>query len=236
VRQEFLELLQIARTKLDGGSWGEAHRVLTTWYGDPKLTAEESTMLIDLLDQIAGTAIYSRQHLVEAPHTVLPGETLQQIAESYNVPPQLLAKINGIRDPQSLRPDQQLKVVRGPFHAIVRLDSHELTLMVNGCYAGRFPIGIGTDHSQLEGTYLVKEKEPNPTYYGPNGMTIGAEDPRNPLGKRWIGLGDQIGIHGTNDPQNIGRDQAAGSICLGDRDIEDVFDILSVGSRVLIQR
>jgi lipoprotein-anchoring transpeptidase ErfK/SrfK len=127
-------------------------------------------------------------------------------------------------------------VVRGPFHAVVHLDNHELTLMLDDCYAGRFPIGLGKDHQPAEGTYLVKDKVKKPTYYGPNGVIIPASDPQNPLGERWIGLGNQIGLHGTNDPQNVGRDQTAGSICLSSRDIEDVFDILSVDSRVVVRR
>ena len=107
--------------------------------------------------------------------------------------------------------------------------------MLQNRYAGRFPIGVGMDHTQLEGSYVVRDKATNPTYYGPSG-SIPAGDPNNPLGQYWIDLGDQIGIHGTNDPGNLHRTGGQGSVCLGNPDIEDVFDILSVGSRVVIQR
>jgi len=237
IRPEFVKFIGTARTKLDAGEWKDVHRVLTTWYDDPQLTADESVQLTELLDQIAGTAIYSRQAILDEAHVVQPGEDLERIAESYNVPLQLLAKINGIRDPRSLRPGMPLKVVRGPFQAVINLDSHKLTLMVNGYYAGHFPIGVGTDHTKLEGSYTVQAKMVNPDYYNPkNGARIPAGDRNNPLGRRWINLGEQIGIHGTNDPSSIGTSQAAGSICLGDRDIDDVYDILSIGSRVTIRR
>ncbi len=49
-------------------------------------------------------------------------------------------------------------------------------------------------------------------------------------------MSNNIGLHGTVDPQNIGRDDNRGTICLGDRDIDDLYGILSVGSRVVIQR
>jgi lipoprotein-anchoring transpeptidase ErfK/SrfK len=61
-------------------------------------------------------------------------------------------------------------------------------------------------------------------------------DPSYPLGKRWIDLGNQIGIHGTNDPRNIGHTEGRGSIFLSDRDIDDVYDILTVGSKIAIHR
>jgi LysM repeat protein len=179
--------------------------------------------------------IYSRQHLLEPAYVVKPGETLPQIAETYDVPWQLLAKINGVADLQNLQPGRELKVVRGPFRAVVHLDRYEMTLMLGGLYAGRFPIGIGQDNYQLEGTYDVRDKTVNPTYYGLTEI-VDADDPNNPLGERWIGLDGRVGIHGTNNPANVGRAEGKGSICLSDRDAEDVYDILSVGSRVVIMR
>lgn len=236
IRAKFVEFMDTARRKLEAGEWRDVHGKLTTWYDDPHLSPEESLQLTDLLDQIAGTAIYSRRPILDEAYTVQPGDNLQRIAESYNVSWQLLAKINGIRDPQNLRPGQPLKVVRGPFQAVISLDSRKLTLLVGDFYAGHFPIGVGTDNPRLEGSYKVKDKTINPEYYAPDGTRIPAGDYRNPLGKRWINLGDGVGIHGTNDPRNIGNNQAPGSICLSDRDIDDVYDILSVGSRVTIHR
>ena len=67
-------------------------------------------------------------------------------------------------------------------------------------------------------------------------MNVNPGDPKNPLGGAWIGLTDRIGIHGTNSPQGIGRDDNRGSICVGDRDLHDLYGILTVGSRVTVQR
>ena len=55
---------------------------------------------------------------------------------------------------------------------------------------------------------------------------LGADVPQTP----------PIGIHGTDNPLNVGATIDRGTICLGDRDAEDVFDILSIGSRVVIRR
>ncbi len=129
-----------------------------------------------------------------------------------------------------------LKVVRGPFSAVIDLDNYELTLILNGRYAGRFAIGVGRDYTGLEGSYSVRDKVANPHYYGPDRIEIDADDPNNPLGEFLIGLDDRIAIHGTNDPSNLHRIGGRGSICLGERDIKDVYGILSIGSRVTIRR
>ena len=62
---------------------------------------------------------------------------------NYDVSPALLAKINGIRDPQQLQPGMELKVFHGPFDAVIDLNRYELTLFLKDRYAGRFTIGIG---------------------------------------------------------------------------------------------
>jgi hypothetical protein len=233
---KFDTLMQDVSKKLDEGRLAEVQLVLSSLYDNPDLPPAQARQVTDLLDKLAGTVIYSRQHYLEQPYVVRQGDTLDQIARQYNVPVVLLARINGIRDPQNLETGRELKVVRGPFNAVVHLDKHELTLMVEGRYAGRFPIGVGCDQPKLEGEYVVRDKNLNPAYRGPDGATVPGGDPHNPLGKFWIGLSDSVGLHGTVDPQNIGRDDNRGAICLGDRDIDDIYGILSIGSRVVIQR
>ncbi len=233
---KFAEFMQAVQKKLDEGRLPEAHLALSSLYDNPDLPQAQARQVTELLDQLAGTVIYSRQHFLEQPYLVRPGDTLEQVADRYNVPPILLARINGVREGMPLEPGQELKVVRGPFNAVIHLDKHELSLLVEGRYAGRFAVGVGCDQPKLEGTYIVREKNINPPYRGPDGITVPGGDSRNPLGKYWIGLSNNIGLHGTVDPQNIGRDDNRGTICLGDRDIDDLFGILSVGSRVVIQR
>jgi LysM repeat protein len=233
---KYVAFMDAVQKKLEEGRLPEAQLALSSLYDNPDLPQSEAREITDLLDQLAGTVIYSRKHYLEQPYIVQPGETLEQIAEKYTVPATLLARINGLRDPQPLEPGRELKVVRGPFSAVIHLERHELTLMVHGRYAGRFAIGVGSDQPNLEGSYTVLEKNLNPLYRGPDGVTVSGGDPRNPLGRYWIGLSDKIGLHGTVDPQNIGRDDNRGAICLSDRDIDDLFGILSVGSRVVIQR
>lgn len=224
IHAQFAALLQSAEASLAQGQLAEVHLELSAWYGEPRLAPEEEHQLTNLLDQLAGTVIYSRQHLLEPAYEVQPGDTLERIADDYQVPWQLLANINGLRDPQHLRQGEQLKVIRGPFHAVVDLQKFELVLNVGRRYAGRFAIGLGGKQQTPEGDYVVLKKVLNPTYYGDT--VIDANDPNNPLGEFALDLGNQVMIHGTNDPQTIGRAGSRGCISLADRDMKDVFDIL----------
>lgn len=232
----FAAVMATAKRELEAGQLASALQHLSSCYDNPQLGPAEQQQVTQLLDQVAGTVVYSTQHLLEPPYEVQANERLEDIGQRYNVPWQLLAKINGIDDPQALRPGERLKVVRGPFNAVVNLERRQLTLMLaDGSYAGRFNIGIGREHPPLEGVYTVSNKQVNPVYHGRE-RAIGADDPSNPLGERFIGLSGAFGIHGTDRPENIGRTELPGSICLGPRDVEDVFDILTVGSKVTIRR
>ncbi len=233
---EFAEFLAGARRDLDQGRFRETLAILSSRYGESGQTSAESKALTELLDQVAGTVIYSREHHLEPAHVVQTGETLPLIAEKYAVSPELLAKINGIADPTSLQPGQELKVLRGPFRAVVRLDDHKLDLWLQDLYAGRFDIGVGTDKPDLTGAFQVIEKNREPAYHSPAGRIFDPGDPLNPLGRRFIGLGDSIAIHGTNEEASIGQTGGPGGIRLSERDADDVFDILTLGSHVVIQR
>jgi lipoprotein-anchoring transpeptidase ErfK/SrfK len=55
----------------------------------------------------------------------------------------------------------------------------------------------------------------------------------NPLGTRWLGLSRKgYGIHGTNAPKSIGKAASHGCIRLRNSDIEELFDLVSVGDAV----
>jgi hypothetical protein len=103
-------------------------------------------------------------------------------------------------------------------------------------YLNKYRIGTGRDHKTPLGEFVVEDKLENPTWYNPDGGIVEPDDPENPLGEYWLGLGNHIGIHGTNDPSTIGRAASRGCIHLGDSEIEEVFSLLSTGSKVLIRK
>ena len=65
---------------------------------------------------------------------------------------------------------------------------------------------------------------------------ISGDDPANPLGERWIDLGESYGIHGTIDPDTIGKAASRGCIRMRAKDVIEVYDFLVKGSEVVIRK
>ena len=115
-------------------------------------------------------------------------------------------------------------------------------------YVTTFQVGLGKDDSTPTGVWMVEmhKKIKNPTYFSPRGEgVIDADDPKNPLGEFWIGLtgidGHAVGkasygIHGTIDPNSIGKQESMGCIRMRNEDVARVFELLVEGkSQVVVK-
>ncbi len=225
---------QLAMDHIHDGKLKEALAVLSVFYNAQELTSTQRSDLIDLLDALAREVIYSRRHLMDFPYVIAPGETLEQVAKQYNVPAEVLARINGLELTGEVPPSTKLKLVPGPFRAEVDLNRNELTMFVGDLYAGRYPASFGAEQPAKPGVYQVLEKQRNRNYYSSNGMQISAEDPDNPYGGFWIDLGQDVCIHGS--PNAEGNPANLGCISLSPLDASDVFGMLASGSQVTIRR
>ncbi|MCA9210305.1 MAG: L,D-transpeptidase family protein [Planctomycetales bacterium] len=229
----FQNARRTAETHIANGNYREALFTLSIFYNSPDLTPDEQQQLIDMLDPLAGKVIYSTEHLITTAHKVGREEDLFQVAERHQVPWQLLANINGIDDPRVLVPGTELKIIPGPFRADVDLARGELTLFANRLYAGRFPITMGTDPAPQPGTYDVRDKQRDRAYYSADGRSFPPGDSQNPFGSVWLDLGNGLAIHGS--PAGSNTNQGLGCISLSPRDANDVYGILSIGSKVIIR-
>lgn len=247
------DFLQKASSMIQNGERLAVLTELSKWYNNSNFTEQEKQQLNLMLMKLAGEIIYlhPEKHLTPA-YTVQPGDTITSLAQKYQVPWQFLAKINGLRAPFLLPTGTSLKVVKGPFNAEVNMEKFEMTLWLpleaknpqespSSIYAGTFHIGLGQDTPRLGGDYIVEEKLLDPEYRV-NDAVFAPNDPNNPYGARLIKLVQygnphmpRIGIHGTNNSANVRQLTSRGNICLDARDINDLFDILSIGSRVLIK-
>lgn len=248
-RPVIAQFLQEAQAKIERNEILPTLIKLSQYYNDPRFTPEEQKAVHIMLMHLAGEVIYLHPEKYFNPYIVQPGDTIVGIAQKHQLPWQFLAKINGLNAPYQLQPGASLKVVRGPFNAEIHLDKYELTLWLplgadpqSSVYAGTFLIGIGTDCPRMLGDYIIDEKAINPEYKNAS-TTYGPNDPNNPYGNRLLSLAcvndpnhSKIGIHGTNYPEYKYHSVPYGFICLGARDINDLYDILSIGSRVKIER
>jgi hypothetical protein len=224
----------LAMDQIQEGDLKKALSTLSLFYNAAELTQSQRSDLIDLLDALAREVVYSRRHMMDFAFVVAAGDTWEQIAKQYDVPSELLARINGL-DPADPPPAGfNLKVVPGPFRAEVDLERNELTLFVGDLYAGRYPVSFGQEPQPKTGVYQVQQKSRERNYYSSNGANIPASDPSNPYGGYWIDLGDSICIHGS--PEDEAAPSHFGCISLSPLDANDVFGMLGVGSQVTIRR
>jgi hypothetical protein len=233
----FEETWKAVQANLKNGQLADALFSLTVWHEEPALSPEQSERCIQLLDQLAGTVIYSRESFLEHAHVVQDGETLESLAEQYSVPQEFLARINGILPPYQLSPGESLKVVRGPFRAEINRARSEITVFLGRYYAGRFPARLGADLPPENNLYEVIAKENGREFFDRRtGDRITRDDPRNPYGDRWIGLrGEQI-----TAAHNVGIHVDAGTsdlccVAVSRVDADDLSAILSVGSRISVK-
>jgi LysM repeat protein len=218
-------ILQQVNLKCNEKKFADALLILSPLYDNPDVPEDKAKKITEILDYMAAKVIYSRESLLERPYGVQPSDTLESIAERYKVPALLLARVNGISDMQNLPPGKELKVLKGPFVAKVSTARGEMTMMLDGRYAGRFPITLSSDLQRATGLYHVQAKS-SP---GPNGA---AAKPQ------WIELSNgqgKIGIEASTELRSAGAGHPS-TIWLSEQDMDDIYGILSVGSVLIIQR
>lgn len=201
---------------------------LSKCYDNPGLPPADVNKVHDLLDQLAGTVIYSREHLIEPAHTVAQGETLQSIAQRHNVSVGLLSKINGIADPLYVPAGTQLKMVKGPFEAIVDKGDGKLVVFCDGLYAGSFPLAPGFEFP--EGNYTVEKTE--------KGLNLSPSNTFAAQPAHRIELTGGVAIVGTDLASwpSGAADPRTGVRGVSLRDGEDLCDILTVGSKFVVRK
>lgn len=120
----------------------------------------------------------------------------------------------------------------------VEINIPECTLRVfqTGKVIFQAPVGIGRQgHESPVGEFTIVNKIANPTWY-PKDRPPVPPGPANPLGKYWLGLSVKgYGLHGNISPDSIGSPVSAGCVRMYNNDIEYMYHLLDVGTKVSIR-
>jgi lipoprotein-anchoring transpeptidase ErfK/SrfK len=126
---------------------------------------------------------------------------------------------------------------------VIRRGSRKLYLYRRMSFVRRFSIAVGMPrYPTPTGRFSVVNKIRHPTWNPPDsdwaaGLGPVPPGPSNPLGTRWIGLSAPgIGIHGTPQPWTIGTAASHGCIRMYIRQVEWLFERVSIGTTVFIVR
>jgi lipoprotein-anchoring transpeptidase ErfK/SrfK len=172
-------------------------------------------------------------------YEVQPGDNLSKIAQQYQLSPGLLMYLNKLSS-TSIRIGQYLKVFQGGALSVsVFKSQHRLVVFSGKRYIVDYPVGLGKDQKTPEGSFEIQTKVSEPPWYF-EGKKYEYGDPQNILGTRWMGFKNQpgitgFGIHGTSDPRSIGKDESNGCVRMKNEDVEALFTMLMIGTRVFIQ-
>jgi lipoprotein-anchoring transpeptidase ErfK/SrfK len=246
-----------AKAKLDAGDLLESRRIYNAALLTGQLSDADATTAKAAMAQINQTVVFSPKIFADdeygGTYSVQPGEMLQKIAVQHQVTWQYLCRVNGLSDPKRLRAGATIKVIKGPFSALVDKKKFTMELWLGGepysadsMYVTTFPVGLGKDDSTPDGKWMIQQgnKVKDPVYYSPRGEgVIPADDPKNPLGHFWMGLvgvdghalgKTSYGIHGTIDPDSIGKQESMGCIRMRNEDVAIVFELLVEGKSSVV--
>ena len=126
---------------------------------------------------------------------------------------------------------------------IIDTPNRFLYLVQDGGKALRYGIGVGRPGFTWAGMKTVSQKCEWPDWRPPDEMLKRRPDlprympggPENPLGARALYLGSSLyRIHGSNEPWTIGTAVSSGCIRMRNEDVIDLYERVSVGTRVLV--
>jgi lipoprotein-anchoring transpeptidase ErfK/SrfK len=133
-----------------------------------------------------------------------------------------------------------------PGTIIVRTSQRRLYLVVSEGDAVSYPVGVGRAGRQWSGSSYIASKHLKPAWSPPEEIrhdrpslpdVIPSGSPHNPMGAAALVLAHgQYAIHGTNAPSSIGSFVSYGCIRMYNKDILDLYDRVSVGTRVVVTR
>jgi len=166
-------------------------------------------------------------------YEIKPGDTLTKIAKEYKTTTDLIMKSNNLIDDKIL-PGRKIKAWTAPFSIVIDKSQNTLILKTDEEIIKTYIVSTGANNSTPTGNFKIVNKLQNPSWYKA-GAIVPPDSPENILGSRWLGFDSPgYGIHGTTDPQSLGRQVTKGCVRMSDAEVEELYTIIPVGTEVTI--
>jgi lipoprotein-anchoring transpeptidase ErfK/SrfK len=135
-----------------------------------------------------------------------------------------------------------LSVLKGKFSIRVSKSRNDLIAMLDGKFFKRYRVATGKFGKTPVGVFKISDRIKEPVWWRPDGKEVPFGDPENILGTRWMAIqpadkaliAKGYGIHGTWDDASIGKAASAGCIRMHNKEVEELFDLLPLGTNVTI--
>lgn len=207
------------------------------------LSNEQQSFVKKRLSELSSEWLFSEEvfasDALSTKYQVKPRESISSIARTNKVPYEILMEVNRIKHPRSVQAGKEIKLIHGPFHAIVYRSTFTMDLYLQKTFVRSFRVGLGQlGRETPTGLWRVKRdgKLIKPPSADPeSGKLLRYGDPGYALGSRWIGLEGikgaaknrtGFGIHGTEELETIGAESSRGCIRLHDSDVIFVYNLL----------
>ena len=137
-------------------------------------------------------------------------------------------------DPRLRKAELHAPAPKGNARILISIPDRKMAVLKDGKVHKVYPVAVGAEVSPSPtGHFHIAKKIVAPSY-SHDGKVV-APGKGNPLGSRWMGLDkEHYGIHGTNAPESIGHAASHGCIRMRKHDVEELFEVASVGDVVEI--
>jgi len=165
-------------------------------------------------------------------YEIQKGDSYQKLSRMHCISEEWLRRANGNKP---LVAGLNIRLPVFPYALVVDKDEKKLFWMRDGEELKSYPVSIGKEGTDTpEGEFTIVNKVVNPIWYRLN-QQYPPNSPENLLGSRWMGLDVKgYGIHGTKRPGNIGKAVSHGCVRLLNKDVEELFQWVPIGTKVMI--
>lgn len=166
-------------------------------------------------------------------YEIMPGDTLIKIAKKFNTTVDLIKKSNNLPG-DKIFPGKKLKVWTGTLNILVDKSQNILMVKADEEIIKTYIVSTGANNSTPVGTFKIVNKLENPTWFKA-GAVVSADSKENVLGTRWMGFDlAGYGIHGTVEPENLGKQVTQGCVRMENSEVEELYIIVPIGAEVTI--
>ncbi|MFH1889025.1 MAG: L,D-transpeptidase family protein [Candidatus Omnitrophota bacterium] len=166
-------------------------------------------------------------------YEIKSGDTLNRIAGEFNTTVELIMKSNNLKDDKII-PGRKIKVWIAPFSIVVDKSQNTLILKTGEEIIKTYIVSTGVNNSTPVGNFKIINKLIDPTWFKA-GLVVAPDSLENVLGSRWLGFDlTGYGIHGTIDPQNLGKQVTQGCIRMSNPEVKELYMIVPIGTEVTI--
>jgi len=167
-------------------------------------------------------------------YEVEKGDTLARIAKKFSTTQDLIMKSNNIKNAGIVPLGRKLKIHNEKMSIVVDKSQNILTLKSDEKILKTYRISTGLNNCTPLGTFKIINKIVDPPWYTAEGV-IPPDSPKNILGSRWLGISaPTYGIHGTTEPESIGKQITSGCVRMKNSDIEELYSLVPEGTEVVI--